>query len=128
MEPKPWWLSGQFLDLRTAPQKIREPVLMNNHHFKNKIKSMDSQRPTILCSFFHGICSLFKITNIASSLILVFILFYFSKSAIGRSSVPIFSKTETRVYYENEMPNTTHPKTFHPKEKLVVKFYTSTMP
>jgi hypothetical protein len=26
------------------------------------------------------------------------------------------------------MPNTTHPKTFHPKEKLVVKFYTSTMP
>jgi len=52
---------------------------------------MDRQRPTIPCSFFHGICSLFEITNITSSLILIFILFYFSKSAIGSSSVPIFS-------------------------------------
>jgi len=65
---------------------------------------------------------LFKITIIASSLILVIILFYFSKSVIGRSWVPIFSKTETRVYYENQTPNTTHPKTFLPKEQLVVKF------
>jgi hypothetical protein len=71
---------------------------------------------------------LFEITNIASSLILIFISLYFSKSAIGRSSVPIFPKTETRVYYENQMPNTTHPPTFHPKEQLVLKFYTSTMP
>jgi len=120
MEPNPWWLSGQFLDLTTAPQKIREPVLIYNHHFENIIKSMDRQRPMILCLFFHGICSLIEITNITS---LFYSDFYFSKSAIGRSSVPIFSKTETRVYYENQMPNTTHPK-----EQLVVKFYTSTMP
>jgi len=59
---------------------------------------------------------LFKITNIASSFTLICILFYFSKCAIGIASVAIFSKTETRVYYENQMPNTTHPKTFHPKE------------
>jgi hypothetical protein len=60
-------------------QKIREPVLTYNHHFYNKIKLMDCQRPTILCLFFHGICSLFEITNIASYLILIFYFILFLK-------------------------------------------------
>jgi len=66
---------------------------------------------------------LFEITNIASSLILIFILFYFifQKVQLAAPLFKYFQKLKPGFYYENQMPNTTHPKTFHPKEQTSCK-------